>query len=80
MFIRSCALVVGVWAALLAFANPRSSAQTLGEPEDFTAIAVANNEIATGAGTVLIHISRWSTERTDSSHRDAAEAGRRRAS
>ena len=37
------------------------SAQTLGEKEDFTAVAIANNNIRTGAGTVLISIDRWST-------------------
>jgi hypothetical protein len=47
---------------LLSVANPRTSAQTLGEPEDFTAIAIVNNNLRSGAGTVLIHISRWSTE------------------
>jgi hypothetical protein len=63
MSIRSFALLGCVCVALVAVANPRSSAQTLGEPEDFTAIAIVNNEIASGAGTVLIHISRWSTEK-----------------
>jgi len=48
--------------ALLSVANARTSAQTLGEPEDFTAVAIVNNNLASGAGTVLIHISRWSTE------------------
>jgi hypothetical protein len=37
-------------------------AQTNGLAEDFTAVAVANNNIQTGAGTVLISIDRWSTE------------------
>jgi hypothetical protein len=36
-------------------------AQTHGEKEEFTAIAIANNNIQTGAGTVLISIDRWST-------------------
>jgi hypothetical protein len=47
---------------LLSGASSRTSAQTLGEPEDFTATAIVNNNLASGAGTVLIHISRWSTE------------------
>lgn len=47
--------------ALLSAASPRPSAQTLGEPEDFTAVAIVNNDLASGAGMVLIHISRWST-------------------
>jgi len=49
-------------SALLGLLNPLTSAQTLGEPEDFTAVAIVNNNLASGAGTVLIHISRWSTE------------------
>lgn len=48
--------------ALLSVANVHTNAQTLGEPEDFTAVAIVNNNLASGAGTVLIHISRWSTE------------------
>jgi hypothetical protein len=49
-----------VCAALLTVVSPR--AQTLGEPEDFTAIAIVNNNLASGAGTVLIRVTRWSTE------------------
>ena len=58
----SLALLGCVSITLLSAANPRTSAQTLGEPEDFTAIALVNNNLASGAGTVLIHISRWSTD------------------
>ena len=36
-------------------------AQTHGEKEEFTAVAIANNNLQTGAGTVLISIDRWST-------------------
>ena len=36
-------------------------AQTHGQAEEFTALAIANNNIQTGAGTVLISIDRWST-------------------
>ena len=36
-------------------------AQTHGQKEEFTAVAIANNNIQTGAGTVLISIDRWST-------------------
>jgi hypothetical protein len=35
--------------------------QTQGEKEEFTAVAIANNNIQTGAGTVLIAVDRWST-------------------
>lgn len=36
--------------------------QTAGEKESFTAIAVANNNIATGTGTVQMDVTRWSTD------------------
>jgi hypothetical protein len=49
-------------AALLTAIVPRVRAQTLGEPEDFTAIAIVNNNLASGAGTVLMRVTRWSTE------------------
>lgn len=39
-----------------------SLAQTSGQKESFTAVAVVNNNLASGLGTVLIDISRWSTE------------------
>lgn len=58
----SLALLGCVCFALLSAPHQRTSAQTLGEPEDFTAVAIVNNNLASGAGTVLIHISRWSTE------------------
>ena len=58
----SLTLLGCVFVALLSVANPRTSAQTLGEPEDFTAVAIVNNNLGSGAGTVLIHISRWSTD------------------
>jgi hypothetical protein len=31
-------------------------------PEEFTAVAVANDEFGSGAGTILIRITRWSTD------------------
>lgn len=37
-------------------------AQTRGVKEDFTAVAIVNNDIASGAGRVLIRITRWSTK------------------
>ena len=56
------ALVVCVCAGLLSALSPRALGQTLGEPEEFTAIAIVNNNLTSGAGTVLIRINRWSTE------------------
>ncbi|HKE87983.1 MAG TPA: hypothetical protein VKB50_29710 [Vicinamibacterales bacterium] len=36
-------------------------AQTLGQPENFNATAIVNNNLGAGAGRVLIRITRWST-------------------
>jgi hypothetical protein len=51
-----------IGAALLSLLMPRASAQTLGEPEEFTATAIVNNARTSGAGTVLIRVTRWSTD------------------
>lgn len=48
-------------AALLA-STGAGAPQTHGSPEEFTAVAVAANNLVTGAGTVLISVDRWSTE------------------
>jgi hypothetical protein len=49
-------------AAVAWLAGVVAGAQTLGAPEEFTAVAVANNNIVTGVDTVLIDVQRWSTE------------------
>ena len=36
--------------------------QTLGTKEDFTAVAIVNNNLGSGAGTVLLSVTRWSTD------------------
>ena len=36
--------------------------QTAGVREDFTAVAIVNNNLASGARTVLMQVTRWSTE------------------
>ena len=56
------ALIACASAALLSTLLPRASAQTLGEVEEFTATAIVNNERASGAGTVLIRVTRWSAD------------------
>ena len=52
--------------AALVIAVVVPAAQTLGEKERFTAVAIVNNERASGSGIVQIDITRWSTaaERT----------------
>lgn len=46
----------------LALLSSGVAAQTRGEKEDFTAVAIVNNNVASGAGTVLISIERWSSD------------------
>jgi hypothetical protein len=48
-------------SALIALASVTAAAQTTGTPEEFTAIAIANDNLRSGAGTVLISVDRWST-------------------
>jgi hypothetical protein len=55
---RLWAILIGS-ALLMASAVP--AAQTLGEKERFTAVAIVNNIRASGAGIVQIDITRWST-------------------
>jgi hypothetical protein len=38
------------------------TAQTLGTKEDFSAVAIVNNNLGSGAGTVLFSVTRWSTD------------------
>lgn len=52
--------------ALTLVANAASPGQTNGDKTNgdklsFTAVAVANNNLASGVGTVLIDVTRWST-------------------
>lgn len=54
---RAAAIIATVLAAAVA-----AGAQTHGEPERFTAIAIANDEFGSGAGRVLIDVNRWSTD------------------
>lgn len=48
--------------AALLLAAGWAGAQTHGEQEEFTAVAIANDEFGAGADRVLIRITRWSTE------------------
>jgi len=63
-FQRRIAVATAI-AALLS-ASSWVAAQTSGEKEEFDAVAMVNNNIASGAGRVQIQITRWSTggERT----------------
>ncbi len=46
----------------LLFAATWAGGQTAGEPEEFTAVAVVNNNLGSGAGTVIMQVTRWSTD------------------
>ncbi len=48
--------------AALAAAASLVQAQTAGEPEEFTAIAIETSDLGAGAGRVRIRITRWSTD------------------
>ena len=50
-----------VLPAVIALAAVAAAAQTNGTPEEFTAVAIANNNLQSGAGTVLISDDRWSS-------------------
>jgi hypothetical protein len=53
--------LVGILPAL-ALLTPWAAAQTQGDKEEFTAVAVVNNNLGAGAGTVLMRVTRWSTD------------------
>ena len=57
---RGLWLCVCTLGALVALDRP-FDAQTLGQPENFNATAIVNNNLGAGAGRVLIRITRWST-------------------
>lgn len=50
----SLALIAGIAAGVIA--------QTNGQPEEFTAVAIQNNNLGSGANRVIIRVTRWSTE------------------
>ena len=38
------------------------AAQTNGQPEEFSATAIVNNNLGTGMDRVIMRVTRWSTE------------------
>jgi hypothetical protein len=55
-------VAAGLWSVVSPGRSSSAVAQTLGEPAHFTAVAMVNNNVATGAGMVDIDITRWSTD------------------
>jgi hypothetical protein len=54
--------VLGSMAIALVSLAVDLPAQTSGQKEDFTAVAIVNNNLGSGAGTVQIQVTRWSTD------------------
>ena len=56
--------VLGIFLGLTALlaAAPAELAQTMGQKEEFDAIAIVNNEMGAGAGRVMMRVTRWSTD------------------
>jgi hypothetical protein len=50
-----------ITALTLAALKGDAHAQSNAPKEDFSAVAIVNNNLASGAGRVLIHVSRWSS-------------------
>lgn len=55
------ALATGL-AALGAEAVAKVTTQTMGQPEEFDAVAIMNNNLGSGADRVIMRVERWSTE------------------
>ena len=49
-------------AAVLSAAEPGDYSQTIGQKEEFNAVAIVNNEFGAGAGRVIMRVERWSSE------------------
>jgi len=58
---RTTRLLPALMGLVLLIGSAMPAAQTLGEKERFTAIAMVNNTRASGSGIVQIDINRWST-------------------
>ncbi len=59
---KSNNLKVWLSAAVMATATVFAAAQSNFPAEDFTAIAMVNDNFSSGAGTVMMQITRWSSE------------------
>jgi hypothetical protein len=55
-------VVAAFVAALAILSTAPSKAQSNAPPENFSAVAMSNSDVLTGAGRVLIRITRWTGE------------------
>jgi hypothetical protein len=53
---------LGISLAVVAALAGGVVAQTIGQPEEFTAVAIQNNNLGSGADRVIIRVTRWSSE------------------
>ena len=49
-------------AAVLSASELGDYSQTIGQKEEFNAVAIVNNEFGAGAGRVIMRVERWSSE------------------
>ena len=49
-------------AAVLSASETGDYSQTIGQKEEFNAVAIVNNEFGAGAGRVIMRVERWSSE------------------
>jgi hypothetical protein len=59
--LKSSILTV-VLGLAVAVDGPPIMGQTNGQPEEFSAAAIVNNNLGAGAGRVIMRVTRWSTE------------------
>jgi hypothetical protein len=65
VILRHLAIVLALaagFAALGAEGVPKAAAQTNGQPEEFNAIAIMNNNLGSASDRVIMRVERWSTE------------------
>ena len=53
---------LGISLVVVVVAAAAVVAQTIEQPEEFTAVAIQNNNLGSGADRVIIRVTRWSTE------------------
>jgi hypothetical protein len=55
-------LLTAVLGLTVALGAPAILAQTNGQPQEFNAAAIVNNNLGAGAGRVIMRVTRWSSE------------------
>ena len=55
-------LILRHLAIFLALATAFAATQTVGQPEEFNAVAIMNNNLGSASDRVIMRVERWSTE------------------